>query len=321
MATKRFEAQLGLNTKEFDAKLKGTQKNVQGFGSAMSAATKALVLVAAIRALTTFTKASIEAARKTGELSEAALDSSYNMNRIKSNIEDIKVGLGRVILDSKLWNFWTERLANTLTKVKNLFGGEEGLIKIKPITQTDIKDQLNSIKKYADTLKDWEEARAKNVGQGLVGPSKDTFPNNIPATFGLHGGTLANAPRQIEQVTEALEIQLEAVNELTSVFADMFMSIDQGFKGMVESLIASLKRLVAELLAKAAVLALLNIIAPGSGLAVAAHKALTGGGLGSLFAGNRMVGNLSPSSVTVGGQFRIRGRDLELALRRNGMGY
>jgi hypothetical protein len=320
MASKRFEAQLGLNTKEFDAKLKGSQASVNGFGSAMSAATKALILVGAIRALTSFTKASIEAARKTNELSEAALDTSFNMNRIKGNIEDIKLGLGRIILDSKLWNFWTERLANTLTKIKNVLGKEGELIKIKPISQASLKDQIKSIDKYAETLRAWEEARAKNVGQGLVGPSKDTFPSNIPATFGLHGGTLAPAPK-IQEITEALDLQMEAVGELTAAFTDMFFNIDQGFQGMVESLIASIKRLVAELLAKAAVLALLNIIAPGSGVAVAAHKALTGSGLGSLFAGNKMMGNLSTSPIAVGGQFTIKGRDLALTLRRNGMGY
>jgi hypothetical protein len=314
MASQRFEAQLGLNTKEFDKKLKGTQKSVSSLGSAMSAATKALILVGAIRALTNFSKASIEAARKTHELSAAALDTSFNMNRIKGNIDDIKVGLGRAILDSKLWNFWTERLANTLTKIKNLFGKDEDLINIKPISQGAIKSLTKSIDEYAETLIKWEKARAKNVGQGLVGPSKDTFPamSSIPMV-GLHGGVLSSAPKQIEQVTDGLTAQMEVVYELNAAFTDMFMNIDQGFQSMVESLIQSLKRLVAELLAKAAALALLNIIAPGSEVAVEFSKMVP-----QFLGGSKMFNKLNtPGMSTVNVVGSISGKDIALSLRRN----
>lgn len=375
MATKRFEAQLGLNTKEFDAKLRGATGNVSGFGKALSIVGARLAAAFSIVVLKRFLTGAVEAAKETGNLSDTAQSTVTQLGHLSDTFDNIKENIGKAILES-------DKFRGSLTKLEKIIDNlrERGLLSTlfesreeweknqaekakwdvdrfgNPIVKViekevetlgklneklkeertnlqniNIEDtkailiQANKIKAIESQIKAIEnlykeQKKSISYGEGLAGI---TPPSNssIPATFGLHGGTLANAPIQIEQVTEALEIQLEAVNELTSVFADMFMSIDQGFKGMMESLIASLKRLVAELLAKAAVLALLNIIAPGSGLAVSAHKALTGGGLGSLFAGNRMVGNLSPSSVTVGGQFRIRGRDLELALRRNGMGY
>lgn len=375
MATKRFEAQLGLNTKEFDSKLRGASGNMGAFGKAMSRVGAQIAAAFSIVVLKRFVQGAVEAAKESGNLSEKAQGTVIQLNHLSTSFDEVKESIGKAILESDKFKETLDKIDNAInrTKVYTRIPGPGGWFtswviagkvvdaieeKSKELGISDpftsqvvtlgklneqlkkekenlqninIEDtkailiQANKIKGIEAQIKAIEnlykeQKKSISYGQGLVGI---TPPSNssIPATFGLHGGTLAQAPQQIEQVTEALEIQLEAVNELTSVFADMFMSIDQGFKGMVESLIASLKRIVAELLAKAAVLALLNIIAPGSGLAVAAHKALTGGGLGSLFAGNRMVGNLSPSSVTVGGQFRIRGRDLELALRRNGMGY
>lgn len=375
MATKRFEAQLGLNTKEFDSKLRGASGNMGAFGKAMSRVGAQIAAAFSIVVLKRFVQGAVEAAKETGNLSDKAQGTVTQLGHLSDTFDEIKENIGMAILES-------DKFRNSLTKLEKLINNlrERGLLSTlfesreeweknqaekakwdtdrfgNPLVKTEEKriltlGKLNEqLKKEKGNLQDIniedtkailiqankikgieaqikaienlykEQKKSISYGQGLAGI---TPPSNssIPATFGLHGGTLARAPEQIEKITESLDIQMQAVNELTSVFADMFMSIDQGFEGMVESLIASLKRLVAELLAKAAVLALLNIIAPGSGLAVAAHKALTGGGLGSLFAGNRMVGNLSPSSVTVGGQFRIRGRDLELALRRNGMGY
>lgn len=374
MATKRFEAQLGLNTSEFDSKLRGASGNMGAFGKAMSRVGAQIAAAFSIVVLKRFVQGAVDAAKESGNLSEKAQGTVIQLNHLSTSFDEVKESIGKAILESEKFKGTLDKIDNAInrTKVYTRIPGPGGwftswviagkvveaieekskelgindpftsqvvtLGKLNEQLKTEkenlqninIEDtkailiQANKIKAIEDQIKAIEnlykeQKKSISYGQGLAGI---TPPSNasIPATFGLHGGTLSGAPRQIEQVTEALKIQLEAVNELTNVFADMFMSIDQGFKGMVESLIASLKRLVAELLAKAAVLALLNIIAPGSGLAVAAHKALTGG-LGSLFAGNRMVGNLSPSSITVGGQFRIRGRDLELALRRNGMGY
>jgi hypothetical protein len=151
--------------------------------------------------------------------------------------------------------------------------------------------------------------------------------------------TLAEAPA-IREATDALEKQKEMVNGLTSVFTDMFSNVDQGFKGMITSMIESLERLVAELLARAAVFAILKILFPevflGMGLAAkGSFGKFLGFASGTNFApgGLSLVGERGPELVNLprGAQVtpiknqimqvefrgKIKGKDLELIRRRN----
>lgn len=77
-------------------------------------------------------------------------------------------------------------------------------------------------------------------------------------------------------MNQSLMEQSAAVGILSQSFDVLFTSTEDGFKNMIESIITGLKRLVAELLARMAVLTILN--------------AITGGGAGG---GNVLKGALS----------------------------
>lgn len=86
----------------------------------------------------------------------------------------------------------------------------------------------------------------------------------------IYEGPLFGNTAAIPDMTNQMNQSIAMVNELNSAFEGMFSSVEEGFKGMADAMLQSLKRLVVELLAKSAVLTLLNIIAPGSGMAVGA---------------------------------------------------
>jgi hypothetical protein len=108
-----------------------------------------------------------------------------------------------------------------------------------------------------------------------IGLSTKTLPalGNMPSLPGLRG-----APQ-----TSGLDFtkQIEMVQRLNSVFTDMFSSVDKGFKGMVDSIISSLTRLLAELAAKAVVFSILNMLSGGTGQMAAFAKGVTSKGFGS----------------------------------------
>lgn len=94
---------------------------------------------------------------------------------------------------------------------------------------------------------------------------------------------LAGGPQaEIKALSDGLYEQISIVQDLESTFQSMFINVGGGFKGMVDVFLDSLKMLIAQLAAKAAILALLNVIAPGSGMAVSAFTSLSQslGGLG-----------------------------------------
>jgi len=64
-------------------------------------------------------------------------------------------------------------------------------------------------------------------------------------------------------MNQSLMEQSAAVGILSQSFDVLFTSTEDGFKNMIESIITGLKRLVAELLARMAVLTILNAITGG----------------------------------------------------------
>jgi hypothetical protein len=62
-----------------------------------------------------------------------------------------------------------------------------------------------------------------------------------------------------------LEKQIKLVNELTGVFNDMFLNIDQGWKGVIDSMLQNLERLFAYMVARAAVWLLIDVVTGGTG--------------------------------------------------------
>lgn len=100
------------------------------------------------------------------------------------------------------------------------------------------------------------DASKISVGGKVQAPGIQSFKGTV--------ATDAEIQRQtIQGLTEDLQNQQVAVDILSSAFDSLFSSVDGGFKAMIESIIGSIKRLIAELLARAAVLAILNIITGG----------------------------------------------------------
>lgn len=142
----------------------------------------------------------------------------------------------------------------------------------------------------------------------------------MPSLPGLQGTANKGADalqvqkNQVVLLTDALYEQQEAVNILSASFSSLFLSTGNGFQAMIDTFIDGLKRLMAELLARAAVMALFNMI-PGAGLG-----GLLGGAATSMF-GNmgamNGINGLSGQNINLGGELKVKGRDMALVLRRN----
>ena len=246
---------------------------------------------------------------------------------IKTAFENIKTGIGLKITESPLFQGLTSWVNNIgkfaqvpgMSLIQAIYGAT-----IKPGEFNAILDESNKkIAENAALIAKQNEAKAaasanrRSViyaapGEGgfshLKGPSGVSGLNAMP---GLQMDEI-----KINEVTEALQYQEEIVYNLTAAFSDMFANVSGGFDDMIDSLVKSLERYVQEILARAAVLALLNIIAPGSGMAVQAHKNL--GGLIPLGGGKGLFGSRSVASASGPMEFKIYGKDLKTVLQRNG---
>lgn len=130
-----------------------------------------------------------------------------------------------------------------------------------------------------------------------------------------------------ETMTKALQAQSEAVNILSNSFAELFSSTGEGFKGMINEMIAGIERLVAELLARAAIFGILTIISGGTGELAGIAKSLLGGrslgqfvgGVGTIASGAVGMSNVSPlsNSLNINLTGGISGRDWKLMQQRN----
>ena len=234
------------------------------------------------------------------------------------------------------------------------------------LEQIDITDRkglltqlqvIDALQKRIDQLSKLPETRKANpliemlsVPKGFTEATDNSWQKlwDDYAKFQQIQNKLADAPemkKPVEDMTNALMLQNEAINILTNGFDTLFSSAGEGFKGMIDTMIDGMKRLVAEYLAKAVIFGLIRALFPGSGLAVGATKGLAGMGLGKFvgFASggmvfgpqlamvgenssrsnpeviaplNKLMGMMGPQIVEVKGT--IKGKDIALALRRNG---
>jgi len=160
------------------------------------------------------------------------------------------------------------------------------------------------------------EMAVTNINKQMVGVSGK--PAGVNVLGGMMMPGLAEGASYIPDNTDLFNRQIAMVNELNSTFENMFNSVEHGFKGMAEAMLSTLKRLVAELLAKAAVLTLLNIIAPGSSLTRKAGSAFLKqyGFLPNAIGagGGKLPGIGSGMKLEVSG--KIAGRDIVLSNNR-----
>lgn len=143
--------------------------------------------------------------------------------------------------------------------------------------------------------------------QKIKGDSKDAWDK-------MAGGP--EAVTAVTDMTDALMLQGEAINILTNSFDTLFTSAENGFANMVDTMIDGMKRLVAEYLAKAVIFGLIRALFPASGLATMATQNLWNMGIGGKATGGLGGFQSQPLNVNVVGS--IRGKDIALALRRNG---
>lgn len=148
----------------------------------------------------------------------------------------------------------------------------------------------------------------------LAGSWQKLQANSQDAWDKMAGGP--EAVTAVNDLTNALMLQGEAINILTNSFDTLFTSTENGFQNMVETMIDGMKRLVAEYLAKAVIFGLIRALFPGSELAVMATQNLWNMGIGGKATGGLGGFQSQPLNVNVVGS--IRGKDIALALRRNG---
>lgn len=149
--------------------------------------------------------------------------------------------------------------------------------------RTEILLQIKDTEKLIEKLTTLDETIKRTEPTGKTrSPLIGALSGGIPSLPGLqgYGGQKADdmqiQANLIDEMNQSLMEQSAAVGILSQSFNVLFTSTEDGFKNMIESIITGLKRLVAELLARMAVLTILN--------------AITGGGAGG---GNVLKGALS----------------------------
>lgn len=163
------------------------------------------------------------------------------------------------------------------------------------ITDTQrIQTTLKEIKAIEDKIVALKTLRSE---QNISGMSQITGLPYVTQN-GIQSPGLKNIKQQVPEAykfTKELQAQQEAINLLSSSFTVLFTSVDNGFANMMDNIIAGLKRIAAELIAKAVVLKLITLLFAGTGFGGMAATGLqnllsfpglgggssSGGGLGS----------------------------------------
>jgi len=211
-------------------------------------------------------------------------------------------------------------------------------MKILGWSKTGLANILKSIDAFADKIKkaeaaaikaakEFEKLKKENhewaislITRGKMLPAS-TFETPVKGAGMARGGaTLAGPPEEsINNVTAAMAAQANMVQNLSDVFENMFLNIDKGFKGMIESLIDGIKKLVIELAAKAAVLMLIRTLFPMS-FGVGATTQLQGMFGSKLFSGNigagKAIGGIGSQNISLSGGFKLAGKDSYLMVER-----
>jgi len=178
-----------------------------------------------------------------------------------------------------------------------------------------IKEGAEESRKMAEAWKIiHKEIAGTGITKGGLTPGMPTVGTGLPGASGLAG-----APKSsIEEMTGGLEAQLNMVNNLNGSLTDMFMNADRGFRGMADSLIQSIKRIAAELAAKAALFAILKVLFPGLFIEMDLFKA---GSFGKFVTGGLIGGKslaMGSQNINVGGQFKLKGGDAYAMVGRYG---
>jgi hypothetical protein len=216
----------------------------------------------------------------------------------------------------------------------------------------NIQDYVDQIKaanieatKQAEAWKIVHSEIAKSAGAAGLKPIS-TENITLPG-FGtkpvLPGLQKFGGEKPIGEVTDELERQMSVANKLTDVFETLFSGLDEGFKGLAESFKQMLIQMAEQMAARAVVFGLMKLLFPAS--AIFDVGGAMGGGLAKFITGFASGTNFAPGGLSVVGERgpevvnlprgskvtpmtsgmmtvkvdgKIKGRDIILALRRNG---
>jgi hypothetical protein len=288
--------------------------------------------------------------------SEAVRKSVIGITNALQDIADR--GLWKVLSESKAetarhkaenakWD--TDRFGNLLSSLPTPVS-----VVPKPVEDLDLlKKAADAAAKALEKLKSANDKLWSSADQSQKYGVKTNMPESIYSAWKgiprLKGGGMARGGNNlagpaetaeaIKASAEAVQEMSPAVEELSNLFEDMFANMDSGFKGMVDSMIQSLKRLLSYLAAKAAIFGLISLILPGSSILTSLgnfSNFVFGGKFasGTNFApgGLSMVGERGPELINLprGSQVipyknqsmrievvgKISGKDLSLVMRR-----
>ena len=256
------------------------------------------------------------------------------INRQLKNIREIAdMTNTQEVVETRIADLLEEKAANT-EKYYNTMVKVDGM---------EVKAAANAKKQADEAERKLKALKEANGEITRVSVSRLSINKPIPVRGGgmaRGGGDLAGGPsEQTSEMIGALGIAQQAVVSLENTFQHMFMNVGGGFKGMVSVIMDSIKMLVAQLIGKAAVFALLQMILPGSGAAVGALTGLRkfigipGFASGTNFApgGLSLVGERGPELVNLPRGSRVmpmlnngpsrletvvRGADLAIILNR-----
>jgi hypothetical protein len=132
---------------------------------------------------------------------------------------------------------------------------DENTLRVQTKLNSEYDKGKEALSKYSLELK-----KAFNLPEATTANIKLPTLGTTPELQGLIGAP-KYAPTS-DQVTEALKEQQKVVDSLTTSFEALFTAGMNGWKALGEEIINQIKRIAAELLAKAAVFALLKIFFP-----------------------------------------------------------
>jgi hypothetical protein len=225
------------------------------------------------------------------------------------------------ITNPKLW----DELTAKQLEIKDIEGRvieyrkiEQQITQLTLQQQKELTEQVRLQGQYLETGYKLEPIKGRTAPRGDYGIGQ-TFSH--PGLNKLNPA-VADPIKMAKVLNQELASQQELLGALADKFAGFFSGVNLGFQGMVDGVITGIKRVVTELMAKAAILAILGMIFPASGIFDNFGKMLFGdtGGLfkGKSGGGNSGVGNIIPTGglkLTVDGV--ISGKDLALVARRN----
>jgi hypothetical protein len=302
--------------------------------------------------------------------------------QIATSFKNIKTAIGEAINESEAFqrtatglmklaqNFQERGIVSTLTEKRSvwearqadkqkwdvtaegipvsLMNGPAAEVVAYKKVEKSAEELAEQAEKAAEALKKLKEANEAFYLKGFRGESFYGAVQKPIQGGGLArgGADLAQGPEAVsgvEDMTRALNIQYEAVGILSDAFYSLFSSTENGFAEMANAIISSIQRIAAEMLAKAAIFGLIQLLFPGSGLAVNATKGMwsmlgiNGFASGGMEFGpqlamvgenssrsnpeviaplDKLMGMMGGQNITVKVQGEIDGRNIKLIQRR-----